>query len=67
MKEVLCNESISLDTDKVLGMNKDASGNTLKRRSDVSEEGVVEISGRLKWTNTVLVVNKVVLNVCVAY
>lgn len=67
MEEVSWNQSISLDADKVLGESKDASVTSLKRRSDVSEEGIVGISGRLKLINNVLVISKLVLNVRVAF
>ncbi|KAL8133045.1 hypothetical protein AgCh_008488 [Apium graveolens] len=40
VEEVSCSKSITLDADKGIGMNEDASVTTLKRRSDVSEEEV---------------------------
>ena len=47
VKEVSCSKSITLDSDRVVGMNEDATVTTLKRPSDVSEEGIFRISGRL--------------------
>lgn len=46
MKEAPCNNSISSDADKVLGMNEEASATALKQRSEVSKEGIVIISVR---------------------
>lgn len=54
VKEAPCNYSSSLDADKVLGMNEEASVTALKWRLKVSKEGIFIISGRLRWTSSVL-------------
>lgn len=46
VKEVPCKNSISLDADKVLGMNEEADVPAFKRGSETSKEGIVTSSGR---------------------
>lgn len=48
VEEVSCNKSVSLDADKVLSMNEDASATSLKRHSDVSEEASKVSKGKNK-------------------
>ncbi|KAL1804776.1 hypothetical protein ACET3Z_027844 [Daucus carota] len=48
VKEVSCSKSITLDSDRVVGMNEDATVTTLKRPSDVSEEASKASKGKNK-------------------